>query len=46
MLPGTIVMLLFIIIVIFGGAGWLLKLNLQSESKKNLQGNESPTEAK
>ncbi len=46
MLPGTIVMLLFIIIVIFGGAGWLLKLNLQRESKKKLQESDLPSEVK
>jgi len=33
MLPGTIIMLLFIVVVIFGGAGWLMKLNLKGERK-------------
>lgn len=37
MLPGTIIMLTVIIVVIYGGAGWLMKLNLQSEGKRKLQ---------
>lgn len=34
MLPGTIGMLIFIIVVIFGGAGWLIKLNLRGSNQQ------------
>ncbi len=50
MLPGTIVMLAFIIVVIYGGSGWLMKLNLQSSRRRSLQesgpGNETVQERK
>ena len=37
MLPGTIIMLILIVVVIYGGAGWLMKLNLKGERQKKLQ---------
>lgn len=41
MLPGTITMLFFIIIVVFGGAVALVAMNLRSESGE-VGGEESP----
>lgn len=34
MLPGTIAMLAVIVIVIFGGSGLLMKMNLSKKDKK------------
>lgn len=35
MLSGTIIMLTFIVVVIYGGTGWLLRMNLQNEKRRN-----------
>lgn len=37
MLPGTIIMLAFVVIVVFGGSGWLMSVNLKNEKKKIAQ---------
>jgi hypothetical protein len=34
MLPGTIIMLIVILTFVYGGAGWLMKLNLEGEKRK------------
>lgn len=43
MLPGTIIMLLFIVIVIYGGAGVLVAKNLKNDKMKNAT-EEEPSE--
>lgn len=42
MLTGTIIMMTVIVVFIYGGAGWLMKLNLQCESKRKLQESSTP----
>lgn len=37
MLPGTIIMLIVIVIGVYGGAGFLMRMNLKGESKKKLE---------
>lgn len=44
MYPGTIVMLIFIIVVVFGSAGWLVRLNVKSESEDHKEIEEDPKE--
>jgi hypothetical protein len=34
MLPGTIIMLIVILTLVYGGAGWLMKLNFEGEKRK------------
>ena len=43
MLPGTIIMLLIIVVGIFGGTGVLIAKNLKNDKKKNAA-SESPKE--
>lgn len=38
MLPGTIVMLLVTLVVVYGGSGMLLSMNMKNESKKKNAG--------
>lgn len=42
MLPGTIIMLILIIVIVFGGAVMSVVLNLKSEEKRSAESDEIP----